>query len=259
MPTSGAEGSTRPAPHLVITDLSAGYDANPIVRDISAEVGIGEVVAIVGPNGAGKSTLLKAITGRLHSSRGTVRLGGDDITNLRGDELARKGIGFVPQSRDVFDTLTVQENLEMGGYLLRNADIPNRVDEVLSIFPTLAGMRRRVALQLSGGERKMLAIGRVLMSRPTTLILDEPTANLSAALSEVVLTEYVTRTAGAGTAVLLVEQKAAAALEISNWAYLMIGGSISLSGPARELLDRQDFREVFLGKGRRPADQASDR
>ena len=234
--------------HLDIRKLSAGYGGVLIVRAVSVAVGLGEVVAIVGPNGAGKSTLLKAITGRIRCSEGEVHLGETDITNMRGDLLAGHGVGYVPQVKDVFDTLTVSENLEMGGYLVPKSELPDRIREVLAVFPALETMLDRRAVTLSGGERKMLAIGRVLMLRPTTLILDEPTSNLSVQLSKVVLNDYVRRAADAGTAVLLVEQKAVAALEISDWAYLMIGGTTRLEGPARDLLGRPDFRQIFLGR-----------
>jgi ABC-type branched-subunit amino acid transport system ATPase component len=247
MPTSSDKDGHRPAPQLLLRELTAGYGGTPIIRDVSIAVGLGEVVAIVGPNGAGKSTLLKAITGQIRSLRGSVRLAEADVTNMRGDLLARHGVGYVPQVRDVFDTLTVAENLEMGAYLLAKSELPERIHEVLAIFPALQKMRHRRAGTLSGGEHKMLAIGRVLMLRPTTLILDEPTSNLSVSLSKTVLNDYVRRTADAGTAILLVEQKAVAALEISDWAYLMMGGAIRLDGPAGELLDRPDFRQIFLG------------
>jgi len=248
MPTSSDKDGRTRIPHVAIRKLSAGYGGALVVRDVTISVGPGEVVAIVGPNGAGKSTLLKAITGRIRSTEGDVHLGETDITNMRGDLLAGHGVGYVPQVKDVFDTLTVSENLEMGGYLVAKSQLPDRIREVLAIFPALEPMLGRKAVTLSGGERKMLAIGRVLMLRPTTLILDEPTSNLSLALSNIVLNEYVRRAADAGTAVLLVEQKAVAALEISDWGYLMMGGTVRLEGPARELLGRPDFRQIFLGR-----------
>jgi ABC-type branched-subunit amino acid transport system ATPase component len=253
MPTSSdspgtAGGRERPPAVLRLADVAAGYGAAPIVSGVSLSVGPGEVVSVIGPNGAGKSTLLKAVTGRLPLMAGAVSLGDRDVTNMRGNLLARLGLGFVPQVRDVFDTLTVTENLEMGGYLLPKARLAGRIDAVLAAFPALAGMRSRTAGRLSGGERKMLAVARVLMLEPAVLVLDEPTSNLSPDLSRVVLRDQVRRLADAGTAVLLVEQKAFEALGVSDWAYILVAGRIEISGPAGEILARPDIGEVFLGR-----------
>jgi len=152
----------------------------PVVRDVSISVGPGEVVAIIGPNGAGKSTLLKSLVGILRLSAGKILLGTIDVTGHPPEDLAKRGVGYVPQVQDIFEPLSVRENLEMGGYLLKDSEIPGRVKEVCDVFPALAPMMKRRADKLSGGERKMLAIGRVLMLDPRVLILDEPTANLRA-------------------------------------------------------------------------------
>jgi ABC-type branched-subunit amino acid transport system ATPase component len=246
MPISSGE---RPGPVLEVSDLVAGYGAAPIVHGIDVSVGAGDVATIVGPNGAGKSTLLKAITGQCEILGGSVRLDGEDVTGLRGDRLARRGIGYVPQSKDVFSALTVLENLEMGGYLLARRDVGPRVEEVLETFPALAPMRTRTASKLSGGERKMLAIGRVLMLRPRVIILDEPTANLAPALARAVLDDQVGALASAGSAVLLVEQRASEALAVGDWGYLLVAGQLNVSGAAAELLARDDIGELFLGRG----------
>ena len=238
----------RPPAALRLDDIAAGYGAAPIVSGVSMSVGPGEVVSVIGPNGAGKSTLLKAVTGRLAVMTGTVMFGDRNITNMRGHLLARMGLGFVPQTKDVFDTLTVTENLEMGGYLLAKHQLGARISRVLSTFPALAEMRSRTASKLSGGERKMLAVARVLMLEPSVLVLDEPTSNLSPELSRSVLRDQVRRLADAGTAVLLVEQKAFEALGVSDWAYILVGGRIEVAGPAGEILERPDIREVFLGR-----------
>jgi ABC-type branched-subunit amino acid transport system ATPase component len=179
---------------------------------------------------------------------GTVRFKGLDVTNLPSDELARRGIGYVPQSRDVFDTLTVSENLRMGGYLLSRADSEMRVDQIMETFPSLKNLSRRVAFKLSGGERKLVAIARVMMLRPTLYVLDEPTSNLSMELAHKLLTEHVPRIAATGAAVLLVEQKAKAALEVSHWAYLMVAGTVSISSSAPDLLADETTAHRFLGK-----------
>ncbi|MCW2907251.1 MAG: Fe(3+)-transporting ATPase [Actinomycetia bacterium] len=246
----------RPPAVLRLDDVAAGYGAAPIVSGVSISVGSGEVVSVIGPNGAGKSTLLKTVTGRLPVMAGTITFGDRDVTNMRGNRLARMGLGFVPQTRDVFDTLTVAENLEMGGYLLSKSQIAARVDTVLSVFPALAGMQSRTASKLSGGERKMLAMARVLMLEPSVLVLDEPTSNLSPDLSRSVLRDQVRRLADAGTAVLLVEQKAFEALGVSDWAYILVAGRVEIAGPAEDILARPDIREVFLGRSSN-ADEAA--
>jgi ABC-type branched-subunit amino acid transport system ATPase component len=247
VPTSSAEDS-RPKAHLEIDDLAAGYGGAPIVNAASAQVGLGEIVTIVGPNGAGKSTLLKAVVGMIPALHGRVTLAGEDVTNMRANLLARRGLGYVPQVNDVFDTLTVADNLSMGGYLLARSAVPRRVEAVLEVFPALKRMLKRHASKLSGGERKMLAMARVLMLEPKVLVLDEPTSNLSAELSRVLLEEHVSRLGKGGAAVLIVEQKALAALHVSDWAYVMAGGTVTLSSDAKELLGRSDIGEVFLGR-----------
>jgi branched-chain amino acid transport system ATP-binding protein len=240
--------AARPSAILSLQDVAAGYGAAVIVSGVNISVGAGEVVSVIGPNGAGKSTLLKAVTGRLPVMTGRVMFRGRDITNKRGHRLARMGLGFVPQTRDVFDTLTVTENLEMGGYLLTKPQLTARIEAVLSTFPALARMRSRTASKLSGGERKMLAVARVLMLEPAVLVLDEPTSNLSPELSRAVLRDQVRRLADSGTAVLLVEQKAFEALGVSDWAYILVAGRIEIAGPASEIAARPDIREVFLGQ-----------
>ena len=259
VPAAGvpADGLQRPDTALRLDNVAAGYGAAPIVSGVSISVGPGEVVSVIGPNGAGKSTLLKTVTGRLPVMTGTITFGDRDVTNMRGHSLARMGLGFVPQNKDVFDTLTVTENLEMGGYLLSKSQIADRIDTVMSTFPALAEMRSRTASKLSGGERKMLAMGRVLMLEPSVLVLDEPTSNLSPDLSRSVLRDQVRRLADAGTAVLLVEQKAFEALGVSDWAYILVAGRVEIAGPASDILARPDIREVFLGRSS-TADEAAE-
>ena len=248
MPTSSDSAAERPSAALRLEDLAAGYGGAPIVSDVSISVGPGEVVSVIGPNGAGKSTLLKAVTGRLPAMNGKVTFNDRDITNRPAHQLARLGVGFVPQVKDVFETLTVTENLEMGGYLLAKSQLAGRIEAVLETFPALASMRSRTASKLSGGERKMLAVARVLMLEPAVLVLDEPTSNLSPELSRAVLRDQVRRLADGGTAILLVEQKAFEALAVSDWAYILVAGHVEIAGPASELAARPDIREVFLGQ-----------
>jgi ABC-type branched-subunit amino acid transport system ATPase component len=255
--TPAAGPPQRPSAVLRLDDVAAGYGAAPIVSGVSISVGPGEVVSVIGPNGAGKSTLLKTVTGRLPVMTGTITFGDRDVTNMRGNSLARMGLGFVPQTRDVFDTLTVAENLEMGGYLLSKSQIAARADTVMSVFPALAGMQTRTASKLSGGERKMLAMARVLMLEPSVLVLDEPTSNLSPDLSRSVLRDQVRRLADAGPAVLL--QKAFEALGVSDWAYILVAGRVEIAGPASDIVARPDIREVFLGRSSNADDAAGGR
>lgn len=240
--------ASRPAPFLRATDVVTGYGGVPVVSGVSLDVAPGEIVTVVGPNGAGKSTLLKAVAGILRVSAGRVCLGEEDVTNWSTYKLARGGMGYIPQVSEVFGDLTVFENLEMGGYLISHKEVKVRVGEILSMFPALARMRKRRADRLSGGERKMVAIGRALMTKPRLLLLDEPTAGLSAALSRQVLESQVANLGELGTAVLMVEQKAQSALGISHWGYVLAAGQLQISAPASEILKRPDLAAVFLGK-----------
>jgi branched-chain amino acid transport system ATP-binding protein len=249
MPTSGTDSGERPPVALDIDSVVAGYGGPPIIRGVRAQIGAGEIVTVVGPNGAGKSTMLKAVAGLLRVQSGSVKLDGKEIANVRTHQLARLGLGYVPQNNDVFDPLTVQENLEMGGYLMRRDEIKERIEEVVTILPALGRLMKRRAVKLSGGERKMVAVGRALMSRPKVLLLDEPTSGLAPDLSRELLTRDIRGLADSGTSVLLVEQKARAALEISHWGYVLAQGATALSSSAPDLLAREDLAEVFLGLG----------
>jgi ABC-type branched-subunit amino acid transport system ATPase component len=164
---------------LVMDSVSAGYAGHEVVHEVSLAVGRGQIACVVGPNGAGKSTLLRAITGDAQFLGGRVWLGGEEISRTPSNRLIKRGLAWVPQVDDVFTTLTVRENLELGGYLLPRKRVAARVEEMLDTFPLLAALRSRVAGRLSGGERKLLAIARALMPAPSALLLDEPTAGLS--------------------------------------------------------------------------------
>jgi len=254
-----ALAAERPAPSLSAEGITSGYGGVPVIRDVSIAVGPSEIVAVIGPNGAGKSTLLKSLVGILRVTSGRVVLGDDDVTNRPPEELARRGVGYVPQVNDIFEPLTVHENLEMGGYLLSGSRLQDRIREVGEVFPALPPMLKRRADKLSGGERKMLAIARVLMLDPSVLILDEPTANLSPKLADNLLREHVIRLATAGKAVLLVEQRARAALQIASWTSVLVSGMTRLEGRPADLLRREDFEELFLGAGRaKPALQPDE-
>ncbi len=262
MPTSAAEGPAADGPagggtdpedrerdvHLSVRGVTAGYGGLPIIRDVTACVGRGEVVCVIGPNGAGKSTLLKAVVGVLQPMAGEVTLAGTRLDGLRADQVARRGVGYVPQVRDVFEPLTVRENLEMGGYQLPRRAVAERVEEVAVAFPQLAPMLGRPAGNLSGGERKMVAIGRVLMMRPTLVLLDEPTAGLAPQLADRLLSEYVRALAARDVAVLVVEQRAREALAVSDFVYVMAAGVVASAAPAAEILARGDLGDLFLGR-----------
>ncbi len=227
--------------------ITAGYGGDPVIRDVSVRADAGAVVSVVGPNGSGKSTLLKALTGVLSASAGRVQVQGRDVTRLAPEEMARAGVGYVPQVDDVFAPLTVRENLEMGGYLLHRRELPPRIEHVLAVFPRLGTMLSRPAGKLSGGERKMLAMGRVLMLQPAVFLLDEPTANLAPAIAGALLNDHVRQLAARGAAVLIVEQRARAVLAISDRTYVMGGGELRMQGTPAELSASPDFVASFLG------------
>ena len=239
--------TNREAAFLIATDLTAGYSQVPVVRGVSLQVGLGEIVVVVGPNGAGKSTLVKAITGELDLIGGQLHLGDLDITRLREDDRMTRGMGYVPQLRDVFPTLTVMENLEMGAFRLGKREAAARVEVVMETFPALHPLRRRIARSMSGGEQKMLGIGRALMADPKLLILDEPTANLAPQVATHVLRDIVAALAQGGRAVLLIEQRVALALEVASWGYVLTDGQVRLEKSARELLEMSDLGSLFLG------------
>jgi ABC-type branched-subunit amino acid transport system ATPase component len=234
---------------LTATGLAAGYDGRAIVSGITVEATPGKVVSIVGPNGSGKSTLLKSLVGVVKVLDGSVKVGDTMITNMAPEDVAKIGVGYVPQIDDVFPPLSVKENLEIGGYLLKRHEVTERIDAVLEFFPRLKNMMTRKAGKLSGGERKMLAMGRVLMLSPSVLVLDEPTANLAPIVATQLLEEYIRGFADFGSTVLLVEQRAKAALRISNWTYVLSGGRVVLDGPPEELANNPIFVESFLGGG----------
>ena len=241
-----AERNSRGMP-LRATGVTAGYGGDPVIRNVTVRADPGEVVSLVGANGSGKSTFLKSLVGVVRVSAGTVVIGETDMTRKAPEEVARAGVGYVPQIDDVFGPLTVRENLEMGGYLLPARDVKARIDEVTTIFPRLAAMLTRPAGKLSGGERKMLAMGRVLMLQPAVFLLDEPTANLAPAIARTLLEEHVSALAAGGAAVLVVEQRARAVLAISNRTYVLAGGEVRMEGTPAELAASPAFVESFLG------------
>lgn len=237
--------SVPPDAVLRVDGLTAGYGPVPIVREVSLQVQAGQIVAVLGPNGAGKSTLLKATFGYLKPRGGRVLLRGDDVTGLAPEELVSRGIGYVPQVGNVFPTLTVRENLEMGAYLRRGGE-RERIDAVVSMFPDLGRALDRRAGTLSGGQRSMLAMGRGLMLDPAVLLLDEPTAGLAPEFTGEVWRQ-IKRVAAAGTAVVVVEQNATAALQAADWAYVLVAGRNRHDDRACALLENPDLGSMFLG------------
>lgn len=233
---------------LEVDGFSTGYQGMPIVHDISLRARQGETSCIVGPNGCGKSTLLKGIGGLLEPMAGTVRLAGvGEVTGHPMSKLVNLGVGYVPQVNDVFPPLSVEENLDVGAYTLHRRQISQRKDEVLTLFPKLREMLGRPAGRLSGGERKMLAMARVLMLRPRLLLLDEPTAGLSEERATRLLDEQLRDLKSSGIAVLLVEQRANLAMRSADRAYVMSSGRVRREGDAAELRADPSFAHIFLG------------
>jgi ABC-type branched-subunit amino acid transport system ATPase component len=237
------------SPILRVDGLVAGYGALEILHGIDLCVHAGEAVSIIGPNGAGKSTVLKSIMGFVRPARGAVWFGGTNISGLDPHVVVRRGIGYVPQGRVVFPRMSVQENLEMGAYTVRDRRRRRRtVESVFAFFPRLAERRSQPASTLSGGEQQMLAIGRGLMIEPRLILMDEPSLGLAPRFVDQVF-EAVHELPKRGPTVLLVEQNAARALAISDRAYVLELGRNRFTGNGLELLDDERVRQMYLGGG----------
>lgn len=227
--------------------VNVHYGRVHAVRDVDLHVGRGEVVVVVGPNGAGKSSLLGALSGLVPISSGTVHLDGTDITNQSAQRIARLNLSQVPEGRRIFAPLTVEENLRLGAYTVRDSSrVKALLDETLTMFPILSERFRSPAGLLSGGEQQMLAFGRALMSEPDTLLLDEPSMGLSPALVDQVI-ESIRKIASGGLSILMVEQNASAAFGVANRAYILDQGAITLQGPVHEVASDPRVLEAFLG------------
>ena len=233
---------------LVVDDIHVYYGNIAAVKGISLEVFPGEIVSLIGGNGAGKSTTMRTVSGLLRPKRGTVTFEGEKISDLKGNEVARKGIAQSPEGRRIFPRMTVMENLELGAFMRRDkGEIAADIDRVFELFPRLKERVLQKAGTLSGGEQQMLAMGRALMSQPRLLLLDEPSMGLAPVLVEVVF-ETITRVNQQGTTVLLVEQNALVALNIADHGYVLETGKITLSGPAKALATNDEVRKAYLGE-----------
>ncbi len=233
---------------LELRKLRVAYGGIQAVKGIDLDVGDGELVCLIGANGAGKTTTLKGICGLQPVASGTIRYAGADVTGRRAFELVRLGLAMVPEGRGVFGALTIEENLAMGAYVRTDkAGVRADVERVFALFPRLAERRRQTAGTLSGGEQQMLAIARALMSKPRMLLLDEPSMGLAPLMVQKVF-ETVLTVSRDGVTILLIEQNAKLALEVSHRGYVMESGEITLAGPAKELLRNPAVRAAYLGE-----------
>ncbi len=226
--------------------MTAGYGDGPdIISSCSITANKGEIVAILGPNGAGKSTAMKAMLGLLKLKSGSVTLNGEDISKINPQDRVKKGISFVPQTRNVFAELTVRENLEIGGFLTEGS-LEDKIESIYSLFPILSEKKSQVVGQLSGGQRQQVALGRALMSDPSVLMLDEPTAGVSPIVMDE-LFEHIIKVKKTNVAVIMVEQNAKQALSISDRGYVLVTGQNKFEGSGNDLLEDPEVRRSFLG------------
>jgi ABC-type branched-subunit amino acid transport system ATPase component len=226
-------------------DITAGYDGPPILDKVSVTAETGRVTVVLGPNGAGKSTLAKAIVGLIPVRNGRVTIDGVDVTGQKPHELVKKGLAYLPQLRNVFDDMSIIENLEMGGYT-KSRQMRKKVNELLAMFPDLAKDRHKHAKKLSGGQQRMLALARMLMTDPSVAILDEPTAGLSPLYTSRVWDQIV-QIKQAGVGLLVIEQNAAMAMERADSVYLLAQGQNVLSGEANAVRSRPEVARILVG------------
>lgn len=232
-------------PFLIGEGMTGGYGGADILHDCTIAVEKGQIAVIVGPNGAGKSTAMKAVFGMLKLRLGAVRLAGEDITALTPQARVGKGMGFVPQTSNIFPSMSVEENLEMGAFIRRD-EIRSTMEQVYELFPILRDKRRQAAGELSGGQRQQVAVGRALMTKPTVLMLDEPTAGVSPIVMDE-LFDRIIEIARTGISILMVEQNARQALEIADKGYVLVQGENRYTDTGQALLADPDVRKSFLG------------
>ena len=225
--------------------MTGGYGGPDIITSCTVDVNKGEIVAILGPNGAGKSTAMKAMLGLLNLKSGKVIIDGKDISKLSPQDRVKEGISFVPQTRNVFTGLTVEENLEMGAYL-RDGNLEGVINEIYELFPILREKKNQLVAELSGGQRQQVALGRALMTKPSVLMLDEPTAGVSPIVMDE-LFDHILKVKATNVAILMVEQNAKQALSISDRGYVLVTGENKYSGSGKELLNDPRVRSSFLG------------
>ena len=226
-------------------DMTAGYGGADIIKNCNIEVKEGEIVVVIGPNGAGKSTAMKALLGMLKLTDGSVSFAKDDITLMLPQDRVNLGIAFVPQTNNVFTGMTVEENLEMGGFI-RSDDIKHTIEDIYNLFPILKEKRNQNAGELSGGQRQQVAFGRALMTKPKILMLDEPTAGVSPIVMDELFARII-EVGKTGVGILMVEQNAKQALNIADRGYVLVNGKHSREGSGQDLLNNPEVRKSFLG------------
>lgn len=235
-------------PLLEATGLEVSYGAIKALKGLSLTVGQGEIVALIGSNGAGKTSTLRAVSGMVTPVKGTVRLKGEDVTGVKAHQMVPRGMAHAPEGRGIFPNLTVQENLDLGAYLRRDRQgIAEDAKKCFGLFPRLEERRAQLAGTLSGGEQQMLAISRALMSRPTLLLLDEPSLGLAPQVTQTIF-RILREVNAQGTSILLVEQNAHLALELAHWGYVLETGDIVIEGTGKALLASEDIRKAYLGE-----------
>ena len=225
--------------------MTGGYGGADIISSCTINVNRGEIVAILGPNGAGKSTAMKAMLGLLNLKSGKISIDGKDISKLTPQDRVKEGISFVPQSRNVFTGLSVQENLEMGAFL-REESLEEIIEEIFGLFPVLKEKKDQIVGELSGGQRQQVALGRALMTKPSVLMLDEPTAGVSPIVMDE-LFDHILKVKKTNVAIIMVEQNAKQALSIADRGYVLVTGENKFSGTGKELLNDPEVRRSFLG------------
>ena len=227
------------------SNMTGGYGGVDILNSCGIEVNQGEISVVVGPNGAGKSTAMKAMLGMISLKSGEIILNGKDISDLTPEDRVAQGIAFVPQTMNIFSELTVEENLEMGAFL-RNDNINKTIEDVYKLFPILKDKKNQLAGELSGGQRQQVAVGRALMTKPSVLMLDEPTAGVSPIVMDE-LFDRIIEIKNTGVAIIIVEQNAKQALSIADFGYVLVGGKNKFTGKGSELLNNPEVRKAFLG------------
>jgi branched-chain amino acid transport system ATP-binding protein len=233
---------------LELQGLEVNYGAIRALKGLSLEVGLGEVVALIGANGAGKTSTLRAVSGMVAPAKGRVLLRGEDVTGLEAHLMVPRGLAHAPEGRGIFPNLTLEENLDLGAYLRRDADgIDADRKKCFSLFPRLLERRSQLAGTLSGGEQQMLAISRALMSRPQLLLLDEPSLGLAPQVVQTIF-QILREVNAQGTSILLVEQNAHLALELAHWGYVLETGDVVMQGTGKALLESEDIRKAYLGE-----------